>query len=355
MVLNVNVCGPLIVLSDGIARSGTNDSLADVQCKNFTPSLVSSGYGSQAVSMLTLSSEDSLSIKSIEDNLETNKDSKGGQKGSSEQTSSDSDNDENREGSNRLSTGSDLEEVQSQKEAVSSPAKNGVHMAENKVPDNEELNKTTDDINNSLDTSSSSTEAKDGSFNTEKPDPNNSNIHSTSCDTSFNEKSESVVEDSNGLSQSERLKRSKEERKKIVESLGAISKDTKEESDNNTRKNKTSKQLFESSGASAINEFVDPYSETAMDQLERLEGFEEENESSEESTEKVVSSKRTEETVEITEKPRLGGRRSQPRPQSCILSPSQDMMSIVEESMKRNSLTLHLSDEEFSGKVYNLI
>ncbi|XP_078332068.1 kinesin-like protein KIF13A isoform X4 [Crassostrea virginica] len=338
--------------SDGIARSGTNDSLADVQCKNFTPSLVSSGYGSQAVSMLTLSSEDSLSIKSIEDNLETNKDSKGGQKGSSEQTSSDSDNDENREGSNRLSTGSDLEEVQSQKEAVSSPAKNGVHMAENKVPDNEELNKTTDDINNSLDTSSSSTEAKDGSFNTEKPDPNNSNIHSTSCDTSFNEKSESVVEDSKNesvLSQSERLKRSKEERKKIVESLGAISKDTKEESDNNTRKNKTSKQLFESSGASAINEFVDPYSETAMDQLERLEGFEEENESSEESTEKVVSSKRTEETVEITEKPRLVGRRSQPRPQSCILSPSQDMMSIVEESMKRNSLTLHLSDEEFSG------
>ena len=319
---------------------------------------MSSGYGSQAVSMLTLSSEDSLSIKSIEDNLETNKDSKGGQKGSSEQTSSDSDNDENREGSNRLSTGSDLEEVQSQKEAVSSPAKNGVHMAENKVPDNEELNKTTDDINNSLDTSSSSTEAKDGSFNTEKPDPNNSNIHSTSCDTSFNEKSESVVEDLKNesvLSQSERLKRSKEERKKIVESLGAISKDTKEGSDNNNRKNKTSKQLFESSGASAINEFVDPYSETAMDQLERLEGFEEENESSEESTEKVVSSKRTEETVEITEKPRLGGRRSQPRPQSCILSPSHDMMSIVEESMKRNSLTLHLSDEEFSGKVYNLI
>jgi hypothetical protein len=48
--------------AEEIPHSSTNDSLAEIQGKMFTPSLVSSGYGSQAVSMLTLSSEDSLSI-----------------------------------------------------------------------------------------------------------------------------------------------------------------------------------------------------------------------------------------------------------------------------------------------------
>ena len=60
-----------------IPHSSTNDSLAEIQGKLFTPSLVSSGYGSQAVSMLTLSSEDSLSLRSIEDNVEGHKDSRG--------------------------------------------------------------------------------------------------------------------------------------------------------------------------------------------------------------------------------------------------------------------------------------
>lgn len=344
-----------LCVSDGIARSCTNDSLTDVQCKNFTPSLVSSGYGSQAVSMLTLSSEDSLSIKSIEDNVESNKDSRGDQKSSMEQTSSDSDNEENKVASNRLSTGSDLEEVQIQKEAVSLNSNNSDQVTENKAPESEELNKSNVDSNCSLDTSGSSVEARDGSL-IEKPDPNNSNIHSTSCDTSLSETSEDVEKSNNtsespGISQSERLKRSKEERKKIVESLGAISKDT---GSNKTKRNngKSGKPPCESQGPSAINEFVDPYSETAMEELERL-GFEEDNESSEESSEKSPTL-RTEELqiVETPERPRQGRKgQGQPRPQSCILSPSHDMMSIVEESMKRNSLTLQLSEDEMSGTV----
>ncbi|XP_048248867.1 kinesin-like protein KIF13B isoform X7 [Haliotis rufescens] len=51
-----------------MTHSSTNDSLAEVQAKSCTPSMTSSGYGSQAVSSLTLSSEDSLSVKSIDDN-----------------------------------------------------------------------------------------------------------------------------------------------------------------------------------------------------------------------------------------------------------------------------------------------
>ncbi|CAG2222721.1 KIF13 [Mytilus edulis] len=84
---------PMNSTAEEIPHSSTNDSLAEIQGKNFTPSLVSSGYGSQAVSMLTLSSEDSLSLRSMEDNNEGHKDSRGSQKGSIEQ-SSESDEDQ---------------------------------------------------------------------------------------------------------------------------------------------------------------------------------------------------------------------------------------------------------------------
>ncbi|XP_012944939.1 centrosome-associated protein 350 [Aplysia californica] len=50
--------------------SSTADSLADTHGKGYTASMTSSGYGSQAVSTLTLSSEDSASIKSMEENME---------------------------------------------------------------------------------------------------------------------------------------------------------------------------------------------------------------------------------------------------------------------------------------------
>ncbi|XP_064651713.1 kinesin-like protein KIF13A isoform X3 [Lineus longissimus] len=52
--------------TDSITHSSTTESLVDIQAvKSFTPSMTSSGYGSQAVSTLTLSSEDSASIRSM--------------------------------------------------------------------------------------------------------------------------------------------------------------------------------------------------------------------------------------------------------------------------------------------------
>ncbi|XP_059167567.1 kinesin-like protein KIF13A isoform X3 [Physella acuta] len=55
-------------LSMNMSPSSTGDSIGDAHAKGYTPSMTSSGYGSQAVSTLTLSSEDSASIKSIEEN-----------------------------------------------------------------------------------------------------------------------------------------------------------------------------------------------------------------------------------------------------------------------------------------------
>ena len=49
----------------GIPHSNTADSFVEVQAKGFAPSVTSSGYGSQAVSTHTLSSEDSTSLRSI--------------------------------------------------------------------------------------------------------------------------------------------------------------------------------------------------------------------------------------------------------------------------------------------------
>ena len=54
----------------GVPHSGTSDSIAEGQFKG-TPSMTSSGYGSQAVSTLTLSSEDSLSLRSNDDSEAT--------------------------------------------------------------------------------------------------------------------------------------------------------------------------------------------------------------------------------------------------------------------------------------------
>ena len=85
-----------------IPHSVTCDSITECQGKGYTPSMTSSGYGSQAVSTLTLSSEDSLSLRS-------NDDSEGhrhGRKNTIEHTSSgDSDGDDLGQGqSSNLST-----------------------------------------------------------------------------------------------------------------------------------------------------------------------------------------------------------------------------------------------------------
>lgn len=55
------------VACTAITPSSTTDSLMEAPVKGYTPSMTSSGYGSQAVSTLTLSSDDSISVKSMEE------------------------------------------------------------------------------------------------------------------------------------------------------------------------------------------------------------------------------------------------------------------------------------------------
>ena len=115
-------------------------------------------------------------------------------------------------------------------------------------------------------------------------------------------------------------------------------------------------------------EWVDPYSETAMEELEKL-GFDEEEEESTDdkntseielfiteehdqkmSTEKLKTtnkliSNKSQTPPSTLEKVKGVVKRPQ-RPLSCVLPSEQ---SIIEESMKRNSLDLHMSDEEEMG------
>lgn len=275
-----------------IPHSSTNDSLAEIQGKNFTPSLVSSGYGSQAVSMLTLSSEDSLSLRSIEDNMEGNKDSRGSQKGSIEQTSSCSESDEDQQGV------SDVCHSESDERLTECNSSNVMEASDS------DSNKTV--------------------MSQEKVEASNS-VENSSVQSSS-------IENSKGVE---------------------------------------SKLESKSPGASAIGqkmgEAVDPYSETAMEELEKL-GFDEEEEDLAEdkncvsdvelfiaeetdtksivenirTTNKLISNYKSQTPPGTLEKQR-GVIKRPPRPSSCILPAEQ---SIIEESMKRNSLDLTTAGEE---------
>lgn len=275
--------------SEEMPHSSTNESLTEIQGKNFTPSLVSSGYGSQAVSMLTLSSEDSLSIRSIEDNTEGHKDSRGSQKGSVEQSS------ESEEDQQGISN-SESEE----------------HLTE--------------------------------CNNTNVMEASDSDSNKTVLSQEKVETAESTDSSSVGV-----------ENSSVDNSKGAVGR-------------AESNSLGECAMGNKPSGEVDPYSETAMEELEKL-GFDEEEEMidekngegevelfiSEESDTKTATDKNRTTNKLISnksftppntlEKPRGVIKRPQ-RPVSCILPSEQ---SVIEESMKRNSLGLHLSDEDEMG------
>ena len=325
----------------------------DVHGKNFTPSLVSSGYGSQAVSMLTLSSEDSLSLRSMDENSEGHKE-RDSNKQSLEHTSSsgsDSDVDEGK-GRGVQNHISHLEVEGKSEELVAMEATQDEEMVDNSVTLNSDLN-LTDSWHESMEISDSgssdvsnlSQEAQNGSIGP-KPDLDSSGVGGLNKAVQKSGKTVPVVD-------SERLRKSKEERQRILKSLGA-------NSDENERK--THNVIKPAAhGASAIVEQSDPYSETAMEQLECLsideEDFIDDDNAAENSKGKnelfisESNDKASDRTkAEVSSPPSTLEKRSgvtkRQRPVSCIVSPSHDVASLLEESMKRNSLTLHLSDDD---------
>ncbi|XP_069106121.1 kinesin-like protein KIF13A isoform X3 [Argopecten irradians] len=274
-----------------IVHSSTADSLVDIQGKNCTPSLVSSGYGSQAVSMLTLSSEDSLSLRSNEDNTESNKESRGVHKGNVEQVNSSGDSDLEEGSTDSTQEGDKVSETVEQ---------SGDEMKEQ----NTELKET----HSSSDESSKDASDMDVSVaSIRRPKLPDFDTTGTSLDES-----------------------------------------------------REAHSFTKDKGGNSTKEMVDPYSETAMEELEKL-GFddpEESNDFTEPSTQqKDIELFIREEGESDQNKNRVLAstpirRRDlnlskRVRPSSCIVSPSHAdaTASMIEESMKRNSLVLDTSDD----------
>lgn len=298
-----------------IVHSSTADSLTDMQGKNCTPSLVSSGYGSQAVSMLTLSSEDSLSLRSNEDNTDSNKESRGVPKGHVEHANSSGD--------------SDLEEG-------STDSTEKVAETDDKLSDEKEE----ENVSEGSDVSKGS-----------------SRNSSSDIDESVSGKDESDVNISVASVLRPRLP--------DFDTTGASLDDSKDESISFAQKSKGS-----NSSSVTGKEWVDPYSETAMEELEKL-GCDD----AEESTDfnESHSEVRQKDFVELFiqedgDQDRSKVLSSTPvrcrdlhlskraRPSSFVspTSHSDTTASIIEESMKRNSLVLDMSDDMDISGTYSL-
>ena len=299
-----------------MTHSSTNDSINEIQGKMFTPSLVSSGYGSQAVSLLTLSSEDSLSLRSNEDNGD-GKDGRGTLKGTMEHAHS----------SSSTASESELEE-----------------QTINMVTDGDDL------------------EEKGAENSTENHSLESESLSTNTTDEFEQRKRDAILDLSDGS---------------YLDSSNSIG-----------QKNISSENIL-TAGASADlcgasshgnhtnNASVDAYSENAMEELERL-GLDDEVEESTDFNESemkehkmdlfikddihegnIQSSGITSESTPIKPKqrevtpPNSLERKvvKRPRPASCIMTPPSELTaSLIEESMKRNSLSLDTSDDlDISG------
>ncbi|XP_021365352.1 kinesin-like protein KIF13B isoform X2 [Mizuhopecten yessoensis] len=285
-----------------IVHSSTTDSLVDIQGKNCTPSLVSSGYGSQAVSMLTLSSEDSLSLRSNEDNTESNKESRGVQKGNAEQANSSGD--------------SDLEEGST-----------------DSTQEGDKILGTADQSAEDTKQQSTMLEDKEKYLSTDES-LSGKDVSDLDISVASLRRPNLPDFDTTGTS----LDESKGDNYSLTQDKGK--------------------------GGNSTGEWVDPYSETAMEELEKL-GLDEAEEShdftehpTEQTHKDMVELFIREDGDSEQDKGRILAstpirRRNlnlskRARPSSCIVSPSSHAdttASIIEESMKRNSLVLDTTDD----------
>ncbi|KAL5013425.1 hypothetical protein ScPMuIL_007695, partial [Solemya velum] len=326
-----------VIKTESMTHSSTNDSLIEIQAKSFTPSTTSSGYGSQAVSTLTLSSEDSLSLRSIEDNLDISKEHRMSNKGSVETHSSDSDMDEHIPNSEYKSR---AKISLSEKFEASSKMSNVIH--------------------------------KDRSLmNLPIPQNTDSSVSSELCELKIEEPINGEVQESLLLEPRKLGQRDNDSLSSQSTLTGSVNNDGKH------FPSQSSELSLDSLEACAIDkdcDEIDPYSETAMEELERL-GVEE-NIDVNENSYFTVDSKENTKTVNATKNTKDDGEsvssvdqnldivkeesvsenkvvhrkvELRPRPASCFVSSPPDSMTLmIEESMKRNSL-VDTSDDQLSG------
>lgn len=325
--------------TESMTHSSTNDSLVEIQAKSFTPSTTSSGYGSQAVSTLTLSSEDSLSLRSIEDNLDVGKEHRISNKGSIETHSSDSDMDEHIPNSEYKSR---AKVSLSEKFEASSKINNLSHK------DRSVMNLPI------LPTSDPSVETELCELIIEEP------INGEVQESALLDPRKLGQRDSDSLSSQSTL-------------TGSVHNDGRQ------FPSQSSELSLDSMDACEIvkdSDEVDPYSETAMEELERLGGEEntdvnENNDFGNDSKEnkKIANATKTTKDGESinsvdpmsdTVKQKLFSDikvvhrkvELRPRPASCFVSsPPDSVTMMIEESMKRNSL-VDTSDDQLSGEFF---
>ena len=350
-----------------ISHSGTSDSIAEGQFKSNTPSMISSGYGSQAVSTLTLSSEDSLSLRSNDDS-ESNKFSK--KSGFEHASSGESDGDEN--GHNLVTAISGIQE-----ESLGDLKNVGIEIStdsnidsEDTVGDKQEELKITDKVS-----------MKSSDSESEKGTENDKILHISEEDLRSVEGEQKLgavldVDVSNNVQSN-----LNEQSKKLVgtESADETSGVKKNDCLDTSMIKKDSQVLEESRDSeSSVNvsrgplhsDSIDPYSLEAMEELERLgDEFgpdnsdfismdESLNSSSRKTTPNIAKGLDTSLTKcdikpsdQSTPKRRdRKGSDGRDRPVSCIVTSKNDLLeSSMGERNKRSSLDI--SDEHLSGRI----
>ncbi|KAL4218427.1 Kinesin-like protein kif13b [Mactra antiquata] len=388
-----------------IAHSGTCDSIAEIQGKGYTPSMTSSGYGSQAVSTLTLSSEDSLSLRSNDDS-DSHRLSK--RSGLEHGSSGDSDGDD----------AAQLQPSAIRSEVIQEIEVQGHNLLESSSNETlENINLDSHSIVEKADYSverKSTSESKDAdekvSMDTDLNVDDNGSITNVSVKLHISEEdiSDKVKNDNTSDDVTETLenvqssaKNAEESKTENVAKTGEVEVDSKANigvlNSNTVEKgtkihNESSKGSESSSNTSRghlLSDSVDPYSLEAMEELERLgdefgpdnsefmsmnetneekdtsqnkeakdtklkksEQNETEGAKGEESLSKSLEFIPEDQSTPIKRDDRIKGVRSEPkrRPVSCIVSTDNNLLEkSLQDLDKRNSLDL--SDEHLSDSV----
>ncbi|XP_070208560.1 kinesin-like protein KIF13A isoform X2 [Littorina saxatilis] len=330
-----------------ITPSSTTDSFAEAPgVKGYTPSMTSSGYGSQAVSTLTLSSDDSISVKSMEEQPENagTKSGTGTAANLKRSSTGASDSDAEDGSSDKTSKSAGEEEEEEEREG----AENAEENTEENVKENAEENVKEN--------------AEDSSASGDKSAASSSGVYTQQGNASTDETgSELEGGDAGGRNRSDSLLDDqvpdiKDSPLKPLPSPSVTGTD----------------QFFseeENSGRTSADVDSDPYSVTAMEELERLGEEEEDGDisnmddsiSSFKSPPPTSHNKNNKPTIEAstpTDKKKGSGKKRgsgmRPRPKSMVVSPQAEVVTRAWQDDVQRRSSLHLSEDSLQAMDDNM-
>lgn len=384
-----------------ISHSGTCDSIAETHGKGYTPSMTSSGYGSQAVSTLTLSSEDSLSLRSNEDS-DLHKMSR--RSGLEHCSSGDSDGDDSCQGHSSAIRSEVIEEVEGQVQNLIESSSNETlenlnvdtnsvdEIITSKVDDSKEkcsvnmvenIDKSSlkSDLTEEEEEEEENVAAESVKLHISEEDLSATNKEDVSTETELSQ--EKIVQCEKDMQSMDRDQGIDVEKNADKVKCDISETENQNQVKNSSRSTKGSDSSSNASRGPLYSDSIDPYSLEAMEELEKLgdefgpdnSEFVSVNETTEsvkdKSNEKMNESNHAEhkdrkilddsfirndikpehQSTPIKREGRLSGVRSEPkqRPVSCIVMSDNDLLETsLQEKSKRSSLDF--SDEHLSGK-----